>query len=471
LSDVDLGYREIEEKYNADKETRAEMANPGIAKESDAEQTKLIDESEQTKIIGSEDETVQINMDSYSMSDTVAIEQEQNSASDPETTEKKSGEAAAREPVKPESPTIEKVRRQNPMITQNKDEIKSTETGKEKILNKPVSAQIAFGSVKSAPFVSQEKHTSPEDPAQSRQLQVIVGPFCHRCGFQVDEYANFCGRCGAKLNLKSPNLLTKIFLIIGMIAIPIIIFEVGSVIFLLNKKVSAPSQSSSYSSALPEPTVPAAMPASEEKSKKPVSAPEQSAPSLFEKSSPDKMPSATEKNKRPEVIREPSLIVEKPAVHVSKKQTAQETPAAPKPASEAVETPKRATATVEAPMQIPAAVEAAKAAPAAAAAIEASKAAPPSDPAQISAAKRRAAIEGFLSKSESAPQPDNTKAAATNQAAVNDNLKLARLYMGIGSYDDAISQFREVIKVDPFNQEAIQGLMQAKKMKSSTSGK
>jgi Tfp pilus assembly protein PilF len=86
-------------------------------------------------------------------------------------------------------------------------------------------------------------------------------------------------------------------------------------------------------------------------------------------------------------------------------------------------------------------------------------------------AKKKAAVDGYLGASESTVPPEISKNATANQSAVNDNLKLARLYMGIGSYDDAISRFREVVKVDPYNQEAIQGLLQAKKMKAATSGK
>jgi tetratricopeptide (TPR) repeat protein len=127
---------------------------------------------------------------------------------------------------------------------------------------------------------------------------------------------------------------------------------------------------------------------------------------------------------------------------------------------------------VEAPRPAPVAVEPPKPAPAVEAPKPSAPAGEPVDPAMARAARKKAAVDGFLSTSDgAAAQPGNANAAPANQAAVTDNLKLAKLYMGIGSYDDAISRFREVIKLDPFNQDAIQGLVQAKKMKASASGK
>jgi tetratricopeptide (TPR) repeat protein len=48
---------------------------------------------------------------------------------------------------------------------------------------------------------------------------------------------------------------------------------------------------------------------------------------------------------------------------------------------------------------------------------------------------------------------------------VTDNLKLGKLYLGIGSYDDAIKRFNEVLSADPSNKEAKEGIEKAKKMK------
>jgi hypothetical protein len=134
-----------------------------------------------------------------------------------------------------------------------------------------------------------------------------------------------------------------------------------------------------------------------------------------------------------------------------------------KPAPAAVEAPRPAPATVEAPRPAPAASP-----------IPAPAAAEAQAPV-AGVSKKRAAVDGYLSQSEGAkPSPEISKGAPAgapaNQSAVTDNLKLARLYMGIGSYDDAIARFRDVVKVDPYNQEAIQGLMQAKKMKATMSG-
>jgi ubiquitin-protein ligase len=54
---------------------------------------------------------------------------------------------------------------------------------------------------------------------------------------------------------------------------------------------------------------------------------------------------------------------------------------------------------------------------------------------------------------------------------INNTLKLANLYFGIGSYDDAIAQFLDVLMLDPKNQEARDGLVKARETKKATLGK
>ena len=54
---------------------------------------------------------------------------------------------------------------------------------------------------------------------------------------------------------------------------------------------------------------------------------------------------------------------------------------------------------------------------------------------------------------------------------INNSLKLAKLYMGIGSYDDAIAQYLDVLMLDPANQEARDGLVKARETKKNTLGK
>jgi ubiquitin-protein ligase len=50
--------------------------------------------------------------------------------------------------------------------------------------------------------------------------------------------------------------------------------------------------------------------------------------------------------------------------------------------------------------------------------------------------------------------------------SIEDDLKLARLYLGIGSYDDAIKRFSKVLSIDSGNREAREGLDKARKLKS-----
>jgi hypothetical protein len=54
---------------------------------------------------------------------------------------------------------------------------------------------------------------------------------------------------------------------------------------------------------------------------------------------------------------------------------------------------------------------------------------------------------------------------------INNILKLAKLYVGIGSYDDAIAQYLDVLMLDPTNQEARDGLVKARETKKNTLGK
>jgi hypothetical protein len=526
LSDVELGYTEIEENLNAFMETKTDIEAPAVEKENDAEKTKAFDD---------EDELGAGVAEAGTGSDTVAIVQEEVVTPPPaENTEAKP--APVEKPV--ESNQIDKNknerdRRDEAMITQKNDEALSKEPVKEKIISKPVSAQIGIGddaSVHPSEILQELGVETPvEKTAEQRKTRVYKidsthgvhagahgaeksvipssfippryapspgGPYCSHCGSHVDEYANFCARCGSKLKIKSSQKVARIFFIVGMIAIPILIFQVGTVIFLLNKKLSSPSPAaemvapSAEQAAVEQPVAakekktivrmePAPAPVAEKpvapvsaaKKEMPAPAPEQSKPVAAKIETP-KAAAATEAPKHapatariePQKPASAALEAPKPAavkVETPKPPVAVETP---KPAAARVDAPKPAPVAAETPKPAPVAVEAPRPAPAAPAAAEA-----PAAPAPTSTEKKKAAVDGYLSGSAT-PPPEIAKNAAANQSAVTDNLKLARLYMGIGSYDDAISRFREVVKVDPYNQEAIQGLMQAKKMKAALSG-
>jgi ubiquitin-protein ligase len=485
LSDVDLGYTESEEKFNAFMETKTDIAAPGKEQESDAEKTKAFD---------NEDEVTEAKAELNPASDTIATIQEEVVTPPLEISQDQdNGGTAAVEPEKPapkEEIKKENDRRDSPMPAKI-DGVKNFELGTEKILHGPVSAQITIDD-DSTMHSQSPKSIIPHPYMQSRYTQTPGGPYCTHCGSHVDEYANFCARCGGKLKIKSSSRIARVFFIVGMIAIPIIIFEVGSVIFLLNKKMSpsAPAAEMLETQAsqpaatpvepvrekktvvkmepAPAPIAPKAPPVLTQDAQKPISA---------KVETPKHAPAAIEAAKpvlaRPEAPRSAPAVVETPKQSPAKAEAPKPVPAAaqtPKPAPVAAEIPKPApVVAAEAPKPVPVAAEAPKPAPA-----------PTEASTPIAGtAKKRAAVDGYLSQSESAPggatpgttqPPEIAKNGSANQSAVTDNLKLAKLYMGIGSYDDAIARYRDVVKVDPYNQEAIQGLMQAKKMKNAMSG-
>ncbi len=525
LSDVELGYGESEENFNAFLETKTDIEAPRVEPESDGEKTKAFD---------NDDELTETGAEMSPASDTVAIVQEEAAASPPHILQDAhDGETAAAKPgesVPKEEQRNENDRRNDPMPTQKIDDVRNAESGKEKILNRPVSAQISInedspvhppeilqklgvdagnennaeqrksrifkveGARATASPDNQEipKSLIPSPYLQSRYAQTPGGPYCPHCGSHVDDYANFCARCGSKLKIKSSSRVARIFFIVGMIAIPILIFEVGSVIFLLNKKMP-PVSSSAPAAETVEPAAlqPAMAPAPAAMEKKtvvrmePAPALEKPVPAVAKKEPPVpaqesvKPVAAKVEASRPAPA---ATIIEAPkpaqaAVETPKPMPVK--PEAPKPAPAAVEAPKPAPVAAETPKPMPVKPEAPKPAPVAAeapksAAAEAPKPAPAAAEAQTpltGGARKKAAVDGYLGQSEGAtPPPEISKNASANQSAVTDNLKLARLYMGIGSYDDAIARYRDVVKTDPYNQEAIQGLMQAKKMKAAMSG-
>ena len=101
------------------------------------------------------------------------------------------------------------------------------------------------------------------------------------------------------------------------------------------------------------------------------------------------------------------------------------------------------------------------------------------------AAGRKKSDNAFVKPSPSIHTPQNSvheapaaHGAASHQSSeqqltekINNGLRLAKLYAGIGSYDDAIAQFLDVLMLDPKNQEAREGLVKVRETKKAALGK
>jgi ubiquitin-protein ligase len=230
--------------------------------------------------------------------------------------------------------------------------------------------------------------------SQQKGFPSSLGSFCSNCGSLIDHYSNFCGRCGTKLKEKPHPGIAKIFFIIGLIAIPILLFEGGFAVYLLNKKVSAPSIPAIPQT--PQPPPPGGV--------------------TTDQASPVKE----------DTIRQ--ALIKAPHAPKEQKQEPAEEP----------DTRKVLSSLSKPVSGVP-----------------------------IGKSRKKKDITEEPTDEAVDSLPTNSVAALAKQADVADNLKLARIYMGIGSYDDALTKFRDVVKVDPFNQEAIQGIVMVKKMKSA----
>jgi hypothetical protein len=101
------------------------------------------------------------------------------------------------------------------------------------------------------------------------------------------------------------------------------------------------------------------------------------------------------------------------------------------------------------------------------------------------AVSRKKSDNAFVKPSPSIHTPENpareapaARGVASHQSSeqqlaekINNGLKLANLYAGIGSYDDAIAQFLDVLMLDPKNQEARDGLVKVRETKKAALGK
>jgi len=227
------------------------------------------------------------------------------------------------------------------------------------------------------------------------------GSYCPSCGAQNAATANFCVRCGIKLTLKSSNRMAKLFSIIGIIAVPVIILETGFIIVVVHKK-------------------------------------------------------------EPQVIAQPQSSVVSPSTSAPKALQQQQSA----PAPEAVQQPEASPVNTEAKREAVPVEKAAPAPPPASktAAVEVS----PAEAADHSAAIKTQPHKKKVSAKEKKEFDEDAAVLTSKDAskqATADNLKLGKLYLGIGSADDAIQRFSEVLAVDPTNAEAREGLAKAKKLK------
>jgi ubiquitin-protein ligase len=101
------------------------------------------------------------------------------------------------------------------------------------------------------------------------------------------------------------------------------------------------------------------------------------------------------------------------------------------------------------------------------------------------AVSRKKSNNAFVKPSPSIHMPENpaqeapaARGAVSHQSSerqmtekINNGLRLAKLYAGIGSYDDAIAQFLDVLMLDPKNQEAREGLVKVHETKKAALGK
>jgi hypothetical protein len=250
--------------------------------------------------------------------------------------------------------------------------------------------------------------------------------YCPSCGNINSKKANYCIHCGTKLAGKPTLKKARIFFVASMIAVPVVVIGLGLCAIFLNINVSDLSkmflfQSSSSAPERPKveqekplkPALPANFPV--ENAVRDEALPEtKSAPSKAENAGATEKPSGAAKN---------SVLISKQRPMKAATEPAQNRKTAIEAASG---TPVKAKRTLEK--------------------TDAEKAAPRS-PAQKAVSEQQ------------------------KQEKISTMLKLAKLYTGIGSYDDAIAQYLDVLMLDPANQEARDGLVKARETKKNTLGK
>jgi ubiquitin-protein ligase len=409
LSSIDLHYREME-------------AAPGLAADSTApsldQPTEKIVYDAKTKVIVVGEDTARIQVE---RKQTAAAAQRQDAPA-PEAAAQ-TAEAGSKTKMVPDEPGIVdipiqggagstiKVEHEKPVARTHREFEATKEAAVEKN-NRVKEAKKSGRDVRPpAPertsSVTDHREAPAEPPASRPDTPLKIddritaplmpptggGGYCPNCGSKNDGNANFCARCGTRLTTKSSQRIAKLFFIISVIAIPIIIIEMGAISILLQKKGLEPKAVTELLQRITPPQQPEAQPAS------------------------------------------PAPIVnETPPVPVVKNERAE--PSENPGASASPPSPKgKAGGSGVASVKMK------------------QKAARKSEESDEDAAQLF---------SQSSP---NSGSKQFSNASVADNLKLARLYMGIGSYDDAIKRYNDVLAADPSNKEALAGLEKARKMK------
>ncbi|MGB7567486.1 MAG: zinc-ribbon domain-containing protein [Chitinivibrionales bacterium] len=247
--------------------------------------------------------------------------------------------------------------------------------------------------------------------------------FCPSCGNKNSKKANFCIHCGTRLTRQSALKNARTFFLASMIAVPVIIIGAGiGAIVLRNANVDF----------LKVPLFHFPSSAQKEAQEKSVEA----APnrdSAVENLPPKEAPQEAEMPSREgeKALTPDKLSSVKKSNDIISKQ---------KPIRESLEPVKNRKSKVEAVSELP--------------------------------ARSKKTVEKSQADNAAARTP-MPKAGNEQQKSekIANSLKLAKLYAGIGSYDDAITQYLDVLMLDPTNQEAREGLVKARETKKNTLGK
>jgi hypothetical protein len=246
-----------------------------------------------------------------------------------------------------------------------------------------------------------------------------TGFYCPSCRNKNSRKANFCMYCGTKLADKTALKKARTFFVASMIAVPVIIIGAGISAVFLHTDGS----------------------------------------SLFKMFLFKISPSSLQQEKAG-----PAQNTDSAFTNVPQQENIQK-PEAPLPKIEKaaqVDNPSGAKNSVSVPKQRPKKV-ASEPVTAKKSKIEAASRAPEK-------AKRISEKSDAQNAPQHAPMPQ-TGSEQQKPDKINNSLKLAKLYMGIGSYDDAIAQYLDVLMLDPANQEARDGLVKARETKKNTLGK
>ena len=247
--------------------------------------------------------------------------------------------------------------------------------------------------------------------------------YCPSCGNKNSKKANFCIHCGTRLSKQSALKNARTFFLASMIAVPVIIIGAGiGAIVLRNANVDF----------LKVPFFHFPSSAQKEVQEKSVE-PAPNGDSAVENITPKEAPQEAE---MPSPEGEKGLTPDK----LSSVRKSNDVISKPKSIRESLEPVKNRKSKVEAVSEPP--------------------------------VRSKKTVEKSEAENAAARTP-MPKAGNEQQKSekIANSLKLAKLYTGIGSYDDAIAQYLDVLMLDPTNQEAREGLVKARETKKNTLGK